>query len=185
MVNRAALLLRYKQPAVDWINEVDPAKTKRIMTLDEVNTERTVYLIGDAVAESSDKLHRWIRRNFSQLFEMELNGWYTDRLYGLRAVHTSYFRPGSLWNATQCSWILSEPRSTMMRPNKFALLRARNRRVRVSVGPQGIARSLPCPEHMHKSTFCVRFCIWSGKIANDPPRRPIRELRLARNLNIT
>ncbi len=43
MVNRAALLLRYKQPAVDWINDVDPAKTKRIMTLDEVNEERTVY----------------------------------------------------------------------------------------------------------------------------------------------
>ena len=56
MVNRAALLLRYKQPAVDWINEVDPAKTNRIMTLDEVNEERTVCLIGDAVAESSDKI---------------------------------------------------------------------------------------------------------------------------------
>ncbi len=78
MVNRAAVLLRYKQPAVDWINEVDPAKTKRIMTLDEVNEERTVYLIGDTIAESSDKLHRWIRRNFSQLYEMELNAWYTD-----------------------------------------------------------------------------------------------------------
>lgn len=75
MLNRAALILRYKQPFVDWINAADPSPTTRNLTLAEVNMERTVYLVE---VEDEDELARWLARNYQQLFEEELMGWYTD-----------------------------------------------------------------------------------------------------------
>ncbi len=78
MVNRGALLLRYKEPAVRWINEADPYPTGRVHELDEVNEERTVYLIDDTVGDTPASLIRWLRKNYGSLFEAELEGWYTD-----------------------------------------------------------------------------------------------------------
>ena len=45
MLNRAALILRYKQPFVDWINAADPSPTSHTLSLAEVNQEHTVYLV--------------------------------------------------------------------------------------------------------------------------------------------
>lgn len=77
MLNRVALLLRYKQPFIDWINGVDPDPTSHILTLAEINDgERTVYLIEEV--EDETDLERWMSMNFELLFESELHGWYTD-----------------------------------------------------------------------------------------------------------
>ena len=75
MLNRAALILRYKQPFVDWINAADPSPTFHALTLAEVNQEHTVYLVD---VEDEDQLVQWIERNYQELFEEELNGWHTD-----------------------------------------------------------------------------------------------------------
>lgn len=75
MLNRAALILRYKQPFVDWINAVDPVPSSIVLTLDDVADERTVYLVE---VEDLDDLERWLARYYEWLFEEELNGWYTD-----------------------------------------------------------------------------------------------------------
>jgi hypothetical protein len=75
MLNRAALILRYKQPFVDWINAADPSPTSHTLTLAEVNQERTVYLVE---VEDEDELAGWLARHHQELFEEELNGWYTD-----------------------------------------------------------------------------------------------------------
>ena len=75
MVNRAAVILRYKNPFVKWIKEADPLKDSTEVTMASVNEERTVYLISDGDAENID---RWIRENHGALFESELEGWYTD-----------------------------------------------------------------------------------------------------------
>ncbi|HLZ95792.1 MAG TPA: hypothetical protein VKT20_10725, partial [Candidatus Dormibacteraeota bacterium] len=75
MLNRAALILRYKQPFVDWINAVDPSPTSHLVTLADVNSERTVYLIE---VEDEEELAGWLRRHHKELFEEELCGWYTD-----------------------------------------------------------------------------------------------------------
>jgi hypothetical protein len=75
VLNRAALILRYKQPFVDWINAADPAPTSHTLTLAEVNQERTVYLVE---VEDEDELAEWLARHHEELFEEELNGWYTD-----------------------------------------------------------------------------------------------------------
>ena len=78
MINRAALILKYKQPAVDWINEVDPVKGSAKLTREEVNEDRTVYLISDDHADDPDVLEVWIRLNVEALLVDELNGWYQD-----------------------------------------------------------------------------------------------------------
>ena len=58
MLNRAALILRYRQPFVDWINAVDPAPASHTLTLAEVNEEHTVYLIE---VEELVELESWAR----------------------------------------------------------------------------------------------------------------------------
>jgi hypothetical protein len=78
VINRAALLLRYKKPALLWINESDPYPDGRELTLDEVNEDRTIYLISSDEAESSIGAEKWVKANFRELFEDELNAWYTD-----------------------------------------------------------------------------------------------------------
>lgn len=75
MLNRAALILRYKQSFVDWINAVDPSPSSAVLTLADLEDERTVYLVE---VEDLDDLERWLARNHEWLFEEELNGWYTD-----------------------------------------------------------------------------------------------------------
>ena len=74
MLNRAALLVRCRQPFVDWINGVDPA-TDRIVTLREANDEGTVYLLE---VEDHDELEAWLEINHEMLFENELHAWYID-----------------------------------------------------------------------------------------------------------
>lgn len=78
MLNRTALYLQYKEPAIGWINEADPVEGDMVLTGEQVNSERTVYLISDNDGENEETQQRWIKRNFKQLFETELEGWYTD-----------------------------------------------------------------------------------------------------------
>jgi hypothetical protein len=77
VINRAAIILRYREPAVRWINEADPYDDPGI-TREMVNKERTVYLIRAEDAETSAAVDEWIELNYRQLFEAELQGWYTD-----------------------------------------------------------------------------------------------------------
>ena len=61
-----------------WINDADPSPSDNAATLDEVNEERTVYLIDDTAGDDPESLERWLKRNYADLFEMELEEWYTD-----------------------------------------------------------------------------------------------------------
>jgi len=78
MINRAAIILKYKEPAVQWINDADPYHDNPQITLADVNEERTVYLISEHDGDDDKALARWIKVNFSVLFEAELEGWYCD-----------------------------------------------------------------------------------------------------------
>jgi hypothetical protein len=77
MLNRAALIVRYKQPFIDWINAADPSPASSpTFTLAEVNRqEHTVYLLE---IEDDAELQQWLSVNAEALFDQELNGWYTD-----------------------------------------------------------------------------------------------------------
>lgn len=75
MLNRAALLCRYRQPFVDWINAADPSPSSSAVTLADVNAESNVYLVE---VEDEGELARWLELNAQTVFENELNGWYQD-----------------------------------------------------------------------------------------------------------
>jgi hypothetical protein len=74
MLNRAAVIIHYKQPFVDWINAADPDSSNKV-SLDEANEETSVYLIE---VEDQEELDDWLELNYDILFEEELNGWYSD-----------------------------------------------------------------------------------------------------------
>ena len=76
MINRCAVILKYKEPAVRWINEADPYNDDPGITINDVNEDRTVYLISDEVGESPEAVKEWIKLNRVVLFESELEGWY-------------------------------------------------------------------------------------------------------------
>ncbi len=78
MINRAAIMLKYRDPAVRWINESDPYNDNPGITRTFANQDRTVYLIDEESAESPVAWDRWLKQNYLQLFEAELESWYTD-----------------------------------------------------------------------------------------------------------
>ena len=75
MINRAAVILKYKAPFIQWVNDADPYKDNPGITLESENKDCTVYLI---LEEDAEKLEEWISLNFEQLFESEVEDWYTD-----------------------------------------------------------------------------------------------------------
>lgn len=78
MINRAALLLKYKEPAVRWINSFDPDDGEPDIELDLVNEERTVYLIPDKAAVDDDSVRMWVEINHVALLQNEMSGWIAE-----------------------------------------------------------------------------------------------------------
>ena len=74
MLNRTAIIVRYREPFVRWINEADPYTEDPDISVGP--DEQTVYLIHQI--ENRDELDEWIALNHEALFESELEGWYTD-----------------------------------------------------------------------------------------------------------
>ena len=70
--------MKYKEPAVKWINEADPVDDDPGITIQNVNCENTIYLVTNEDCDGEVAVERWIRRNYKALFESELEGWYTD-----------------------------------------------------------------------------------------------------------
>jgi hypothetical protein len=70
LINRSALLIKHKQPFIDWVNSIQNDN----WTKDHF--EPGIYL----VPEFEDDLHlkQWIENNFDRVFCNEMNGWYTD-----------------------------------------------------------------------------------------------------------
>ena len=75
MINRIAVIIRYKKPFVDWINTSDPYEDHPEVTVKSANDDNNVYIIDDRYAENFET---WLKKNFKTLFDNELNDWYTD-----------------------------------------------------------------------------------------------------------
>ncbi len=72
-VNRTAVVIKPKQPFVDWLNSIPGESSDN--TLETVSSENLTFLIPDffGPVESMD----YIKEEYSQIFEYELFGWYT------------------------------------------------------------------------------------------------------------
>jgi hypothetical protein len=74
MLNRSAVVIRYKQPFINWINSVEP-EPRNDVTLAEANDDSTVYLVQ---ANEERDIQRWLEHKHSAIFEELLNEWYVD-----------------------------------------------------------------------------------------------------------
>ncbi|PEN12716.1 hypothetical protein CRI94_11855 [Longibacter salinarum] len=78
MVNRGAILIKYREPAIRWINETDPYDEQFEIGAKDLQQDRTVYLVSEDVVDGEEAVNRWLEANFEEVFEHELGGWYTD-----------------------------------------------------------------------------------------------------------
>ena len=79
MVNRSAVILRYQEPAIRWINEADSSEQGAVkVQVKDTWEDANVYLISDEDGHSKQTALEWVAINYDILFEMELENWYTD-----------------------------------------------------------------------------------------------------------
>jgi hypothetical protein len=71
MINRGVLIVRPKQPFLDWAAGLDESGL-----LPNVEGEQTVYLIPDS--DTPDDTESVIEQVYLEVFENELWGWHTD-----------------------------------------------------------------------------------------------------------
>ncbi len=100
MINRGALILKAKEPFVQWINMADPNNKAPKVSMAEVNEDRTVYLIDDREAENPSE---WIMLNCANLFETELEDWTTDESLWPPNRDLDLFNK---WFAVECHTVL-------------------------------------------------------------------------------
>lgn len=100
MINRAALLVRLKQPFVDWVNEIAPEGMDVKLTLEEANEDRTIYLIDEDEAEELDQ---WLELNFRQVMECEFEDWTTDPETWPKEMTRELFDE---WCAVECHTVI-------------------------------------------------------------------------------
>jgi len=70
-INRNAFLVRPKQPFFDWLNAVYSDETPTTE-----KHECNIYLIHEM--ESNQAIAMWLKTNFEDIFDNELNDWCTD-----------------------------------------------------------------------------------------------------------
>ena len=73
MLNRSAVVVRPKQPFVDWLKSVEELDLPD-MTLDQL--EKTLYLVPDY--EDPEDAEKVLKKVCDEIFCRELAGWYTD-----------------------------------------------------------------------------------------------------------
>jgi len=71
-LNRSALIIKIKQPFVNWVKYHDPEIELQIEGFDTKN----VYLIPNF--EEEELYDTFLKEHFSEIFEEELCGWFDD-----------------------------------------------------------------------------------------------------------
>jgi hypothetical protein len=70
MLNRAVLVVRPKQPFLDWAARLDDS-----CLVPNIEGEQTVYLVPQF--DDDDEAQKVLKRVFAEVFERELFGWHT------------------------------------------------------------------------------------------------------------
>lgn len=76
IVNRHAIVIKVKQPFVDWVNSTKEIPDEEDYTVGHINDEPTVFLMPSF--EDTRIAEEFIADAKPELFEHLLNGWYTD-----------------------------------------------------------------------------------------------------------
>ena len=69
-INRNAIVVKPKEALFNWVNSIYPDSP--VSGVDE----GIVYLIKEK--DSNYQIENWLKRNFDEIFQNELNNWHTD-----------------------------------------------------------------------------------------------------------
>jgi hypothetical protein len=75
LLNRSALVIKPKQPFLDWLHTADP--TSLHLTLPDLLLEPTIYLIPEC--DTNEHVEEVLHELCEEIFEEQLAGWYTDK----------------------------------------------------------------------------------------------------------
>ena len=73
-VNRTAVVIKPKQPFVDWLNSIPDESSDN--TIESISEDNSTFLVPEFFGP--DESLEYIKKQYSQIFEWELFGWYTD-----------------------------------------------------------------------------------------------------------
>ena len=74
MLNRSAIVVKPRQPFLDWLHTVDP--TSRNLSLSELVQEPTIYLIPEC--DTEEDVRGVLQELCEEIFAEQLAGWFTD-----------------------------------------------------------------------------------------------------------
>jgi hypothetical protein len=74
MLNRSAVVVKPRQPFLDWLHAADP--TSRTITLDELEQDPTIYLIPECDTER--EVRKALRKLCGEIFVEQLAAWWTE-----------------------------------------------------------------------------------------------------------
>ena len=74
MLNRSAIVVKPKQPFLDWLHTADPTNHK--LTLGHLAREPTIYLIPECDTEAD--IQEVLSELCEEIFAEQLAGWYRD-----------------------------------------------------------------------------------------------------------
>jgi len=72
-INRTAVIIKPKQPFVDWLNSIPGEKSDN--TIENISSENTTFLIPEFFGRKESRAY--IKEIYFQIFEFELFAWYT------------------------------------------------------------------------------------------------------------
>ncbi len=72
-INRATVVVKPKQPFIDWLNTVFSDEK---YTLEKFRQNNLTFLI--PIFDNPDDTIKYLKKSFHQIFDWELFGWYTD-----------------------------------------------------------------------------------------------------------
>ena len=98
IINRSAIIVKLKQPYVDWANSLDNSDK---YSMEDINKENHIYLIQEY--ESDGELEEIIKDVYPDIFEIELASWVTDEELWVKNRDYTTFK----------QWFDIEPHSTV------------------------------------------------------------------------
>ena len=75
LVNRAIIVVKPREPFLDWANSVDDEI--KTMTIEEMEDDSAVFLIQDF--ERDEEKEEILQKHYKAIFEAALNGWVIDK----------------------------------------------------------------------------------------------------------
>jgi hypothetical protein len=110
-VERAVLLVKLKQPYLDWTRSL-PGPGE--FTLESLNEENHAYLIPEH--DTPDDFEEIMRDLYEEIFEIELNGWCTDdTLWPKKRDYTTFKQ----WFGLEVHSIVLDPYEDEIEEEKF------------------------------------------------------------------